>query len=38
MKYNWSDGTTGVSRLELYENKTCLDGDRYFVTDDNPYC
>lgn len=38
IRFNWSDGTTGMSRLEFYDNKTYLDGDRYFVTDDNPYC
>lgn len=38
IKFSWNDGRVTASRLEFIDNKTYLDGERYFVTDDNPYC
>lgn len=32
------DGTSGVARLDFYDGETYINGERHFVTDDNPYC
>ena len=37
IEFTWNDGSATASRLEFADGKTYLNGERYFVTDDNPY-
>ena len=38
IEFRWNDGGVTASRLEFSDNTTYLNGERYFVTEDNPYC
>ena len=38
IKLTWSDGRADLARLEFYDGGTYINGDRYYVTADNPNC
>ena len=38
IKLTWSNGQVDLARLEFYDGGTYVNGDRYYVTQDNPYC
>ena len=38
IKLTWSDGRADLARLEFYDDGTYINGDRYYVTADNPNC
>jgi hypothetical protein len=37
IQFTWDDGRVTAYRLEFGDGKTYLNGERYFVTEDNPY-
>jgi hypothetical protein len=38
IEFTWSSGQTSQHQLDYVNGETLVDGERWFVTDDNPYC
>ena len=38
IEFRWSNGQTSTHQPDYAEGATYVDGERWFVTDDNPHC